>query len=118
MPEGSRDLSAFLSISVAIGGFAPYVWGVCKGEVRPQFVGWLIWTLLTSVVFLAQLPSGGGQGNWATAVISLLCLVALVLSWLCGDKSWNAFDAFCMGLALASVPLWLACGRRPIPSSC
>lgn len=103
-------LLASLSIAVSIGGFFPYVWGVYRGAVRPHFVGWLIWTVLTAVIFLAQLLSGGGNGAWATAVICLLCVCALVLSVFRGDTSWTTFDSLCFCLTLVSIPLWIWSG--------
>ena len=110
MPEISHHTYAILSIAISIGGFVPYVWGIYRGSVRPHLVGWLIWTLLTAVVFVAQLVSGGGGGAWATAVISLLCLVALVMSFFRGDRSWKLFDWICFGLTLVSIPLWIFSG--------
>jgi hypothetical protein len=110
MPESVRHLFASLSIVVSIGGFLPYVGGIYRGSVRPHLVGWLIWTLLTAVIFFAQLLSGGGAGAWTTAVICLLCFVALVMSLFRGDKSWKAFDIICFGLTLISIPLWLWSG--------
>ncbi len=110
MPEVSRQILAALSIALSIGGFIPYVWGVYRGSVRPHLVGWLIWTLLTAVVFLAQLFSGGGEGAWTTAAICAVCFVALVISLFRGDKSWTPFDWLCFVLTLLSIPLWIFSG--------
>lgn len=115
MSETSHHFLAFLSIAISIGGFFPYVWGIYRGTVRPHLVGWLIWTVLTAVIFLAQLFSGGGSGAWTTAVICFLCLVALMMSLSRGDKSWKAFDTICFGLTLISIPLWL-CSGSPLYS--
>ena len=110
MPEISHRVFAMLSIAISVGCFVPYVWGIYRGSVRPHLVGWFIWTLLTAVVFAAQLLSGGGDGAWATAIISVLCLVALILCFFRGDKSWKPFDWLCLSLTLISIPLWVLSG--------
>ena len=106
----SHRVLAELSIAISIGSFISYAWGIFRGLVRPHLVCWLIWTLLTAVIFLAQLSRGGGDGAWATAVISILCLVALIISFFRGDKSWKPFDWLCLGLTLLSIPLWMMNG--------
>jgi hypothetical protein len=110
LSEHTRHVFAVSSIAVSIGCFFPYVLGIYRGSVRPHFVGWLIWTLLTAIIFFAQLRGGGGGGAWTTAVISATCFVALLLSWFRGDRSWKLFDKVCLALTLISSPLWFWSG--------
>ena len=109
MTELHHQIFAALSIVISIGSFAPYIRGIYNGSVRPHLVGWLIWSLLTALVFIAQLVSGGGAGAWTTATISLLCCMTLGASVTHGDKSWTAYDKACLTLTLLALPLWVVC---------
>lgn len=106
--ESIHRVSAIFSIVISVGSFIPYVWGFYKGKVHPHVVGWLIWSLLTAIVFLAQLFNGAGA--WTTFVICILCFVAVAMGMVRGDRGWTQFDKICFGLTLCSIPLWLLCG--------
>lgn len=103
------------SVLVSLIAFVPYLWGIYRKQVRPHLIGWMIWTLLTAVIFWAQLQSGGGFGAWTTATISFTCLIAFVCSFFYGDKSITRFDIICLGLSIVAIGLWLIC-KTPLYS--
>ena len=103
----SHQIYALLSMILSLVAFIPYAGGMVRGVVKPHLFSWLIWTLVTGLIALAQLAEGGGAGAWATVMICFLCGVTLVASLFCGETSRTRFDWICLGLALTAIPLWL-----------
>jgi hypothetical protein len=110
MPQLSHTTLAILAALLSVFAFIPYAHGIYRGIVKPHFFTWLIWVIVTALVFVAQLVSGGGPGAWTTGVIALLCVVALVASVYRGEKSRTRFDWICLAAALTAIPLWLISG--------
>ena len=61
-------LFSLLAIALTFIGFYPYIRGVLKNSIKPHFFSWLIWSLVTLVVFVAQLKEGGGLGAWPIGI--------------------------------------------------
>jgi hypothetical protein len=102
----NHQIFSLLSIALSLLGFVPYAYGICKGVVKPHLFSWLIWTLVTGMISVAQLHEGGGAGGWATVMISLLCGVIVIASLFYGEISRTKLDWFCLCVALTAIPLW------------
>lgn len=96
-----------LAVALTVVSFVPYVVAIRKGAMRPHVFSWLIWTLSTGVVFVAQVVAGGGAGAWATGVSAALTAYVTWLAWaLCRDITITRSDWLFLWAALASLPLW------------
>lgn len=99
--------ASLASIILTLVSFAPYISDIRKGVMKPHFFSWLIWSITTSVVFLAQLSADGGAGAQPTGVSAVITLYVTWLAWaLHGDISITRSDWVFLGSALASLPLW------------
>jgi hypothetical protein len=102
-----HTLAGLASILLTIGAYVPYLHAIRRGVVKPHFYSWLIWSLTTSIVFVAQLAADGGAGAWPTGVSALITLyVALLALWLKSDISVTRTDRLFLVAALASLPTW------------
>ncbi|MDR0780553.1 MAG: hypothetical protein LBF16_07650 [Pseudomonadales bacterium] len=103
----SHTLASLASILLTLGAYVPYVRAIRQGTVKPHFYSWLIWSLTTSIVFLAQLAADGGVGAWPTGVSALITIyVAALALWLKSDISVTRADRLFLAVALASLPIW------------
>lgn len=104
----------FGGIAVALGlfGYGFYVRGILQGNVKPHAFSWLVWGLLTTIAFIAQIAKGGGAGAWVTGVTALcsfgFAFVGLGGSSriLIGKSDWIFFTA-----SLLTVPIWYFTGN-------
>lgn len=101
-----------LSIALTFAAYAPYVTQIRRGTMRPHVFSWLIWTISTAVVFLAQVAADGGPGAWPTGLSALLTAYVTWLAWsLRRNISITRSDWFFLCAALGSVPLWYMTGN-------
>lgn len=95
-------IAVLLNLSTAI----PYFVGVYKKTNKPHFITWLIWTLSTLVVFIAQLVSNAGPGAWMSFVGICTCGAAMIVGLICGEKTITRGDWICLILTLLAILLW------------
>ena len=86
-----------------------YIRDIFRGNTKPHTYTWLIWAIVTTIVFLGQWVSGGGPGSWATGVAAVVTIFTLILSLKgrYGTKDITNSDKVCLVLAIISILPWL-----------
>ncbi|HWK54429.1 MAG TPA: hypothetical protein VNR18_08670 [Hyphomicrobiales bacterium] len=102
-----HSLFSLASILLTVFAYVPYIRAIRRKQVKPHFYSWLVWSLTTSIVFLAQLSADGGVGAWPTGVSALITIFVATLAWLLkGDVRITRLDRAFLIAALASIPVW------------
>lgn len=100
-------LASALAILLTVVAYVPYIKAIRAGVVKPHFFSWLIWSLTTVIVFLAQLADAGGAGAWPTGVSAAITFyVAFLACILRSDFTNTRGDWAFLIAALLSLPLW------------
>lgn len=106
MPTALHALSA-AAMAVTVATFLPYIRGILRGGIRPHAFSWIIWSVTTSIVAVAQWRAGGGPGAWAIGLSAAITLYITVLALVKhGDRTIARTDWLFLGGALASLPAW------------
>lgn len=103
------DYHIFLTVIAFIFGaisYVPYFRDIARGKTKPHLFSWLIFAILSSIIFAAQLIKGGGIGAWVAGFTAFVCLVIAVVSFWRGEKNIAALDWWCLIGALAGIVLW------------
>lgn len=96
-----------LAAFVAVINYWPYLYGVLTRSLRPHAFSWIIFTLITATVSVAQFTSGAGAGAWATGATSLTTLLIAMFAIRNGGYSITWSDIVSFGGAIFAIPLWL-----------
>lgn len=101
-------LGAIAAILALFSSFL-YIRDIFRGNTKPHTYTWLIWSIVTTIVFLGQWVSGGGPGSWATGVAAIVTIGTLILSLNgnYGTKDVTSFDKVCLVLAIISILPWI-----------
>jgi hypothetical protein len=87
--------------------FVPYIRGIRRGTIRPHAFSWIIWGLVTFIVFLAQLAGHAGVGAWPIGVSGLITFgIALLAYAKRGDTHITRSDWWFFAAAVAALPVW------------
>lgn len=88
-------------------GFIPYFRNLLAGKTKPHTFSWLIWGILSTITFTAQIVSGAGPGAWIIGVAATLSLVVFVIAIFKGEKEITRLDRVSLISAVFGIALWI-----------
>ncbi|HCM84165.1 MAG TPA: hypothetical protein DIS76_06325 [Rhodospirillaceae bacterium] len=92
-------------VFLAIAYFT-YIRSLWRGESKPHFFTWVIWTITTSITLATQLAEHAGPGAWTT-MISLVLLVGITIyAFFRGEKNFTHGDWVSLIAAAAALVVW------------
>ena len=92
---------------LALVGNIPYLRDVVKGKVKPHPYTWLVWSIVSCVVFFGQIAKGAGMGAIPTAVSEMFTVIIFLFSIKYGFKNPPRTDKYFLALALLGLIPWI-----------
>ena len=103
----TKEILVVIASLLAVVGNIPYLFDVVKGRVKPHPYTWLVWTIVSCVVFFGQVAKGAGIGAIPTAVAEVFTLLIFIFSLKYGFKNPPRIDKFFLALAIAGIIPWI-----------
>lgn len=76
-----KEYLGIFAIFLTLFGYAPLLYKIFKGVVKPHPFTWFIWTFATLIVFFAQLLNNGGSGAWAIGCSGSITFVITIFAF-------------------------------------
>ncbi|MFC7321666.1 hypothetical protein [Halobacillus campisalis] len=76
----SNVIISLFAIILTLIGFYPYIRDILRGTIKPHVFSWVIWSVVTLVVYFAQVQDGGGAGAWPIGISGVLTVYVAVLA--------------------------------------
>jgi hypothetical protein len=95
-----------IAICLGLSAYIIYISGTLKNKIKPHAFSWLLWTLTTAVVYIAQVTKGGGAGSWSTGFTCTVCLAIGIISLFKYDKAYTLSDMLFISVALLALLPW------------
>jgi len=91
-----------------IGGIG-YLIDTLRGKVKPNKVGWLLWSIAPLIAFFAMIKQGVGPEAWATFIVGFLPLLVFIASFVNKKAYWEItkLDYICGALSVLGLILWM-----------
>jgi hypothetical protein len=103
-----KELLAAAAILLTIAMYVPYIRSIRAGQTKPHAFSWIIWSLSSCVIFLAQLSDYGGAGAWPIGVSAIVTIYIAVLAYINRtDTAVTRTDWIFLAIAVAALPCWL-----------
>ena len=101
----------FIIIGTLIGaaGSLAYLVDTVKGNVKPNRVSFLLWSIAPLIAFAAQIKQGVGLESLMTFSTGFLPLTVFIASFVNKKAEWKItkFDLICGALSILGLILWL-----------
>lgn len=102
-----KEIFALVAIGITLFAYFPYIRSILLGVIVPHLFSWIIWSLVTVSVFVAQLVEGGGAGAWPIAVTSSITIFVAFVAYFKTEKVYiKKMDWFFLILAFSAIPIW------------
>jgi len=112
-----KSIIGLIATFLVFVGYIPYFRDIIKGKTKPHVYSWLVWILVTSIVFGLQISNSAGVAAYATLASGLMCLLVLILGGIYKAKAKiTKSDQWCLVAAVLSLILWLV-AKQPIAST-
>ncbi len=95
-----------LTILIGIVSYSFYFRDIFRGKTRPDAYSWLIWFVLATITFFAQISKGAGPGAWATALTAIFCLIISITAFIKTDDRIKVIDVLSLIGSGIGVTLW------------
>jgi hypothetical protein len=92
---------------VALFNYLPYLIGVYTKKLKPHAFSWIIWTVMTSIIFAAQLADGAGPGAWAAGVTAVTLFMIAIGSLRNKGYRVTRSDKLSFAGAVLAIPIWI-----------
>ncbi len=103
-----KEVLGLVAVALSIIGHAPYIKDTINKKTKPHVFTWLVWSIVTTLAFLAQWVKGGGAGSWTTGVTGVITIIIMLLALKNGTKDIKTIDKiFFAGALLAIIPWYL-----------
>lgn len=88
-------------------GYAMYMRGVLRGQLRPHMFTWIVWGVLMSIGLAAQLTEDTGPGTWNLMSSTAATVAIAVASLFYGDRNIAKSDWVAFIASLTAIPVWV-----------
>lgn len=102
-----KETLAVIAALLAVAGNIPYLWDILKERVKPHPYTWLVWTVVSGIVFFGQLAKGAGIGALPTAASEVFTLIIFLFSLKYGFKGITRTDTVFLVIALVGIIPWI-----------
>lgn len=97
---------ALIAAALAVFGNIPYLKDMFRKKVKPHLYSWLLWSIVSSVVFFGQLAKGAGVGAIPTGVSAFFTILIFLFSFKYGFPHITKKDTFLLIFALLGLVPW------------
>jgi hypothetical protein len=98
---------ALIAALFAIIGNVPYLIDIIKKRVQPHPYTWLVWSIVSCIVFFGQLARGAGVGAIGTGASEIFTIIIFLFSLQYGFKKIRKIDTLFLIIALLGLIPWL-----------
>jgi len=103
------------AIALTFVAYVPYFTDMLKGKTKPHTFSWLIWGIVTGIIFALQMSAGAGFGSLVTLAVAIASISIFILSLKNGNNNIEKIDVVFLILALLAIPLWIIV-KQPVTS--
>ena len=98
----------YLAVIAQFLGGLSYLIDTIKGNIQPNKVSWLLWSVAPLIAFVAELFKGVGIQSLTTFIVGFTPLTIFVASFLNKRVMWKIekLDIICGALSLCGLVLW------------
>jgi hypothetical protein len=102
-----KETIAIVASILAIVGNVPYLYDIVRKKVQPHPFTWLVWSIISCIIFFGQVAKGAGIGALPTAASEVFTIIIFFFSLRYGFKNVRKIDTVFLVIALLGIIPWI-----------
>jgi hypothetical protein len=102
-----KELFAIIAALLAIVGNLPYLNDIVRKKVQPHPYTWLVWSIVSCIIFFGQITKGAGIGALPTAASEIFTIIIFFFSIHYGFKNIRPIDTIFLIISLIGIIPWI-----------
>lgn len=102
-----KEITVIVASILALVGNIPYLIDILKKKVQPHPYTWLVWSLVSCIIFFGQVAKGAGIGAIPTAASEIFTIIIFIFSLRYGFSHVTRTDTFFLTIALLGIIPWI-----------
>ncbi len=102
-----KESIAIIAAVLAVAGNLPYLRDVIHERVHPHPYTWLVWSIVSGVIFFGQVEKGAGWGALPTGAAEIFTIIIFFFSLKHGFTYITKKDTAFLAIALAGIIPWI-----------
>lgn len=102
-----QETAGILAVLLVLGNAAYYLWMTVTGRIRPHAFPYLVWTVVTTIVFAGMWAVDSGAAAWRTAMMAAFCAAVGISALRNGLGYIKRVDVVVLVMSLLAIPLWI-----------
>jgi hypothetical protein len=113
--NNTKEIIGIIAVGLTFIGYAPYIRDMFSGKTKPHIFSWLVWSIITGIIYALQVSAGAGAGSWVTLCLTAIMLFIFFVGLKKGSKDIQKIDVFFLIVALLALPIWFII-KQPVIS--
>ena len=102
-----KEIIVIVASILALVGNIPYLIDILKKKVQPHPYTWLVWSLVSCIIFFGQVAKGAGIGAIPTAASEIFTIIIFIFSLRYGFSHVTRTDTFFLTIPLLGIIPWI-----------
>lgn len=103
----SQEIIGAVAFLIGIVASVIYFISIFKGQSKPHLFTWIVWGIIATIAYLAQLHDNAGPGSWAMGLTAVSCYMVALLALKYGEKEITRSDWIALITSLSCIVPWL-----------
>lgn len=101
-----QEIIGAIAFLIGLSGTVIYIRSILIRKTKPHLYTWMVFSILTTIAFLAQIYDHGGPGSWTTGMTAFSCICIAILAIKFGTKDVHKSDKFSLFFSLSAIIPW------------
>ncbi len=103
----SAEILGLSGLLIGLCGSGVYIVSILRGDTKPHLFTWVVWSILTTIGYFAQLHDDTGPATWVLGANMITCSVIALLALKYGENTITRGDWIAFIASLTAIIPWL-----------
>ena len=96
-----------ISVALTLIGYYVYIKDIYYGQNKPHFYSWLVWWIITTILYIIQVKNWWWAGSWVALISWIISFIIAIIALKKWTKDITKSDTISLILSFISIWIWI-----------